>query len=413
MRNTQSLRANLTNENQQKGFTLVELSIILIIAGMIMVLIALLIPKITERMRLDNTEVGIQSARNAMTGFVVTHDRLPCPDGDGDGREDCADNRQVGEVPYRDLGLAGPVVDTTRIPLRYAVYRRTDATLSDNANLALMAPANRYMPILPGDPPGDTPTVQSTVFSALDFCEAVANVIHSANSVNFIHTTRNGVNTNMAMLLVSGGVEDANGDSLDRALDGLNSDPGGVAAPTSTSFDSPGRLRGDNYDDIVRAVSAEELSGQLSCPRHRAGVNALAVSSVVMENLAVLADLTHQQAVLDVEMAEVQVALAAFAAVVQAANIAWTVSEAIESTGDACTSFGASVAIALAFTIISVVVEVVNGVLSVVEIALAAADLIDANADEADAAAALADSLTAATDALNRVLKADWQGGVH
>jgi len=108
---------------KQKGFTLIELAIVLVIVG---VLIGSFIGSLTQRIensRIAETEDQLEEIKTALLGYAYTNGHLPCPDcfsifpggclGGGtarDGIEDrngafCGSN-SVGTLPWVTLGLA-------------------------------------------------------------------------------------------------------------------------------------------------------------------------------------------------------------------------------------------------------------------------------------------------------------------
>ncbi|MCG6872528.1 MAG: prepilin-type N-terminal cleavage/methylation domain-containing protein [Gammaproteobacteria bacterium] len=131
-----------------RGFSLIEMSVVLVILGLIALAAVALLPQLTDRMRLDTATGGLEDASEAIVGFAVENHRLPCPDIDGNGTEgaagSCLATHEVGTIPYRSLGLHGPVVDQARLQLRYGVYRNAGA----NADLATLS--NLFEPTLPG-----------------------------------------------------------------------------------------------------------------------------------------------------------------------------------------------------------------------------------------------------------------------
>ena len=112
---------------KDRGFTLLELSIVLLIMGLL--LGGLLMPlssQIEQRQRAQ-TQVQLDEARNVLYGFVLKNHRLPCPDCStdtagnchdiadaaliGDGEEDiiAGDNcaHESGNLPWVTLGVEG------------------------------------------------------------------------------------------------------------------------------------------------------------------------------------------------------------------------------------------------------------------------------------------------------------------
>lgn len=129
------------------GFTLIELALSLLVLGLIAALILALLPQLTDRMRLDETGVETDLVDEAVVGFALANNRLPCPDTNDDGLEGgaggCEPADEVGRLPFRDLGLPGPALDEARLPLRYAVYR------NPGADADLVTLEERFEPALP------------------------------------------------------------------------------------------------------------------------------------------------------------------------------------------------------------------------------------------------------------------------
>lgn len=294
----------------QRGVSLIELAVILVILGLMVVVAISVVPVLTERARLDTTsDVTIDDVGRALVDFAASNGRLPCADttpapngfeGSG-GAPGCADapGDTVGLVPYRTLGFPDPVLDESHLPLRYAVYRNAEGGISGNADLAALT--NRFIPVLPGDPAtadfpvvdgaleDETPLLVSEGLNTnrkmpdnqndLDFCLALRNAKSAGASTDYVHTLDLGGASppfNSAFVLASGGVEDADGDGTDIAFDGVNEGAGEV------DFESPARRRNDSavlaqvYDDLVYAMPFDLLESELSCAAITVGVNASA-----------------------------------------------------------------------------------------------------------------------------------------
>lgn len=109
----------------QNGFTLIELSIVMLIVGLLLVgLLAPLSTQIEQEER-QTTLADLQQIKEALYGFTMVNGRLPCPDCQGadaaagctnegnvpdDGLEDlvaatCAATGSYGNVPWKNLGI--------------------------------------------------------------------------------------------------------------------------------------------------------------------------------------------------------------------------------------------------------------------------------------------------------------------
>ena len=99
--------------DETAGFTLVEMAVVLVIVGLL--LGGLLVPLSTqmENDRRKETAATLDAIREALIGYAVINQRLPCPDisSPRDGREEvgCPPNGALpnfGGLPYADLGVS-------------------------------------------------------------------------------------------------------------------------------------------------------------------------------------------------------------------------------------------------------------------------------------------------------------------
>jgi prepilin-type N-terminal cleavage/methylation domain-containing protein len=103
-------------DTPQRGFTLLEITVVLFIVGlMIAGLFGPLETQLEARDR-RQTQDSLQQIVDALYGYALTNRRLPCPDTDGDGRAnpvfDGADlgtavcDQLVGRLPWSELAVA-------------------------------------------------------------------------------------------------------------------------------------------------------------------------------------------------------------------------------------------------------------------------------------------------------------------
>lgn len=236
--------------HMQAGFSLLEIALTLFVLGFLFSLapvsLSLLGSIQTAAPVLNKAEAGV----NATLGFIVQHDRLPCPDTTGDGFENCGSIR-TGQYPYRTVGLGRPLVNAQGFAFHYGVYQHANANLSSLQS--------SYNPVLlSGDNSGQS--------NALDFCQGLRLGLSGGTRTSEVRikSLQGNLSINPAFILVDPGSLDADQDG--RPFDGDNA--------KGLVFESAGRALSDTYDDQVTALSFVELSSRLSCPQILARVSA-------------------------------------------------------------------------------------------------------------------------------------------
>ncbi len=287
-------------KNRMMGFTLVEMSLVLLALGLILPG-AVIFWQLQERQRVTTVQTDIQQqSRDAVIGFLHANYRLPCPAVDASGEENCTGTRQVGFLPWRTLGLPRPDAGT----LRYGVYREPDTLAHQDRDLAVVRdrmnplrvrtvnPAPQNSPISPNPNAPPLPTVTSNILgmtqsgndsaplnASCDTANDPACPLGTTNAVNLLDiclalntgsdalsipnerlaTQVGGNRRTAAFVLVAPNMLDADGDG--QAFDGLNA----TATNSNPTFEAPGKAITNTYDDIVMAVSHTELFAQLHC----------------------------------------------------------------------------------------------------------------------------------------------------
>ncbi|OFZ66656.1 MAG: hypothetical protein A2V79_05780 [Betaproteobacteria bacterium RBG_16_56_24] len=125
--------------NQQNGFTLVEMAVVLMIVGL---LLGGLLPTLSsqvEQQRTNETRKQLDEIQQALIGFAIVYGRLPCPAPpvavsgvESPAGGGICTNPDDGFVPAATLGLSGVdssgfVVDSWGNRIRYAVTAWTSA----------------------------------------------------------------------------------------------------------------------------------------------------------------------------------------------------------------------------------------------------------------------------------------------
>lgn len=136
-----------TTHRRQRGVSLIELAVGLVIAALLATLLLTVVPLGNEVADGERQQRELARADEALLGYLRSHGRLPAADQTGDGRGDAGVSE--GWLPVTELGLP------TRLRVRYQV-QPTLAT----------APGDVFRPFLPPDYRGEL----GTAGNGLDMC---------------------------------------------------------------------------------------------------------------------------------------------------------------------------------------------------------------------------------------------------
>lgn len=241
-------------QRKTRGFTLLELAVYIMVVG-------ILISVGTGMMMNNSKKPGVQATSSneklAASGsnlsldayaaplllFTQTHYRLPCPDTNNDGSEDCPNAATPpellkGTLPFTTLALEQRPVDTFGNAPFYAV----DFALTQLVDSA-------------------TSSWDSGRLNLDDLCEKTKSRYRAAISTNRLSVIRaRGLNCqaadvfNPAFVLVSGGAQDL--DNINGMLDGEN-------GSGNNCYEFSGREKSAQYDDVVHFVSMANLISQV------------------------------------------------------------------------------------------------------------------------------------------------------
>lgn len=224
------------------GFTFIELSIVMIIGGMIISILVGVVPLIFVNDRVNETREVLANMDYVLQGYLSVNKRMPCPDTNGNGQENRDDNSSPadftddsclayqGNLPYVTLGIVSDK-DVWKNRLYYGVYE--DLIQTDNSSFC-------------GDLKifiTDTTTSDPEDPGESDKLYVTSRAVTSNPSIN------------MAYVILSGGLKDLNGS--DTRFDGFNS------STPSYQFECEERFVEDDYDDIVKTRSFSYLYGRL------------------------------------------------------------------------------------------------------------------------------------------------------
>ena len=166
---------------QQKGFTLVEIAIVLVIFGLVMS--ALLMPLQAQRARTEQlqTEATLENAKRALLGYAQAQGRLPCPATVASNGAEAplgggACTVQSGFLPAATLGVQptdaqGFALDAWSNRIRYAVTNSDINSFTINNGMSTIGIANL------------TPNIRVCGTSTAANCSAAINLINNAVAV--------------------------------------------------------------------------------------------------------------------------------------------------------------------------------------------------------------------------------------
>ncbi|HET6633219.1 MAG TPA: type II secretion system protein [Rhodanobacteraceae bacterium] len=122
--NPASLMSLCPSGGRARGFTLLEVAIVLAVIGLVAAIsIGSFAGAFGSRDARTAAAAG-QDINGALMTYARTNHHLPCPDTDGDGRSDdaggCPAGVEMGYVPYETLGLTSPATAARAV---YGVYR--------------------------------------------------------------------------------------------------------------------------------------------------------------------------------------------------------------------------------------------------------------------------------------------------
>jgi len=206
---------------KKKGFTLIELSVVLVIIGLVISTIASVMPSLIRSSKIKKGLSDMDKLANIMEGYIAANAKLPYADDvtENDGRGNTG--TYFGYLPYLDLGLTtGNDLWGNRI--KYGVNENlTQAGTSDRSWLA-----DRL---------------------------AVSCPSTFTNTILYIGPNPN--EQNVAFVIVSGGLKDKDNDGADSFFDGMNED-------NDAGYNDPAEIS-STYDDIMFVQQCFYLIGSL------------------------------------------------------------------------------------------------------------------------------------------------------
>lgn len=266
---------------------------------------------------------SLSQADAALLTFATVARRLPCPDVDRDGIEDCGSSAQKGWLPTVTLRLAGADAGVGIAQLRYLVQRG-----GGNAELDLTVLSDSWRPLSYDDDDGfqsmlEAPPYPQDIPGAIltlpDFCQRVDNASQATDTAGMARVN-SAPPRPVAYALVHPGLLDADGDGS--LFDGENAG----ADPVVANPDRSHALA--EYDDLVLERTFLSLRQAYQCQPLIDSINTVALALDVAEQVAEMRED-------NIESAEQAVAFAALGAAITAVETASAVIEGVSDAGNA------------------------------------------------------------------------------
>ncbi|HCE28338.1 MAG TPA: hypothetical protein DET46_05800 [Comamonadaceae bacterium] len=273
---------------------------------------------------------ALTQADKAIIAFATVANRLPCPDTNRDGLEDCgAAADQKGWLPSATLRLAGvdPGVDVGQ--LRYLVQRGAGAN-----SLTLLTDAWRPLGY---DDAGQTffavrgGAYPTDILTLTDLCQRLETARTTPLGPATAQVNAAPART-VAYALAHPGTSDADGDG--DLFDGANSN----AAANANQMEDPARRPLlALYNDLVLERTFASLQSDLQCQPLIDSINTVALGHDVADQVA---DMRAD----NIESARRAVAFSSLAAIMTALEIVLAVAEGISDAGNAAVDWAACAA---------------------------------------------------------------------
>ena len=206
-----------TVKTDSSGFTLIEMAVVLVIVGIIISIMATVLPSLIKSSKVKKARAIMEKVDYAIQGYVAANGRLPFADKGTLGKEDSETPTYFGNLPYVTLGLSSGD-DAWGNRLKYGVNKDLTTTNAGNMGVALKTACS------------DDPV-----------------------NPDKLHVDMNGTLVHMAYVIVSGGLKDEDG--ARGIFDGLNRVDDAV-------FDDPNRIiESGAYDDLMASKACTVLAG--------------------------------------------------------------------------------------------------------------------------------------------------------
>jgi hypothetical protein len=253
------IRARTTNgrcARQQRGFTLLETGMVLVVAGLLSWAGFSAYQSVSDQQARNQAQAMAREMQASLRSFSIRQGRLPCPDTSaaGSGYEAltgtvCSPGNQIGWFPYVSVGMGMPI---EALRGRYAVFRAANAVAGSDADLAVAKERT------------DDPVNHANHLDVTDLMRALNNASGLALDTSHAYLTGDGA--------IAGAI-DCTGNAVmnvaywlvvpvkDRSGDQIRLDPPHTL--TNLCAQSPSAPIRTDSDDVVLSESPAQLAGWL------------------------------------------------------------------------------------------------------------------------------------------------------
>lgn len=273
----------------------------------------------------------LAQADRALITFATVNHRLPCPDTNRDGLEDCAAGVQKGWLPSKTLALAGADPGVRNGQLRYLVQRGDaayDLTVSADDWRPLSYDDSAYTFLAMQETAAGGGTYPSDIRTLADLCQRVEMGAAATLTPGMAQVKATPPRSVAYALVHPGRVNSDGGNSL---FDLSNDLPGNVVedpalAPVLSQ-----------YDDQVLERSFASLQADFGCQTLFQSINTVALARDVVDEV-------DGMRLDNIDAATRAVAFASLAIVMTGVEVASAILEAVSDSGNAAAEFAACVA---------------------------------------------------------------------
>lgn len=141
-----------SNRRRHRGFTLVELAVVVAIFGLILGILVVPLSTQFDQQRIGETQRQLESVREAIIGFAITNGRLPCPadatiaagmpNAGSENRAGSACAAAQGALPWAALGVPETDAWGRRFTYRVTLAFADDPAAGMQASFLITDPAD-------------------------------------------------------------------------------------------------------------------------------------------------------------------------------------------------------------------------------------------------------------------------------